>query len=194
MAHYSSASTDLGMRPYRSIAGPPHIQYFQISTATGGSSKVIHAGQIVSFDTVAASASHRIVVAPSSGGTGANLLQTTNVLGIALETSTSDGSTTGIGTPAQTIGVCLATPNQEFVGYLRGDLPSHSSIVGLTRAVIWDSTRQIFNIDSTNSTAALANVVITGVPEESTVGDTNGPVIFKFLSTQTSPVLGRGAA
>ena len=193
MAHYSSASTDLGMRPYRSMV-PPRIQYFQVSTATGGSSKVIHTGQIVAFDTVAASASHRIVLANSSGGDGANILLTTNVVGVAVETSTSDGSTAGIGTAAQTIGVALATDGQEFLGYLRGDLPSHSSIVGLVRAVIWDSTRQIYNIDSTNSTAALASVVITGVVSESTVGDTNGPVLFKFLSTRTSPVLGRSGA
>lgn len=194
MAQFSSVSTDanaFGFRPYRSLT-PPHVQYFQESTAV--SSQLIKAGHVVSFDTVVASASHRIVVAPSSGGNGANLLQTTNVLGVALANSTSDGSTAGLGTYGRNIPVALAVAGQEFLGYLAGDLPSHSSIVGLTRAVRWDATRNLFNIDSTNSTAALANVVITGVVEESTVGDTNGPVIFRFLSTQTAPAIGRGSA
>ena len=202
MAQYSSASTILGFRPYRSARGQPTIQYFQESTCV--SSQLIRRGHVVSFDTVVASASHRIVVAPSSGGTGANLLGTTNVLGVALENSTSDGSTTGLGTAGRMIGVALAEQGTEFVGYLRGDLPAVSSMVGLTRAIIWDSTRNLFNLDSTNSTAALAVCVVTGILRlgsdgaggavESTVGDTNGPVLFRFLSTQTAPLVGRGSA
>ena len=191
MAQLSSVSTEalLGFRPYRvTYGGMPQTRRFEESTATGGSSKVIRAGQVVSFDTVAASCSYRIVVAPSSAGDGGNLLQTTNVVGVALETSTSDGSTTGMGSVARTLLVALADRHTEFLGYLRGDLPSHSSIVGRQRAVAWDATRNMFNIDSTNSTAALAAVVITGLPAESTVGDTNGAVLFRFLSTQTHPL------
>jgi hypothetical protein len=40
-------------------------------------------------------------------------------------------------------------------------------------------------VDSTNSTAALVTITITGIPE-GTVGSTNGPVYFKFLSSNVS--------
>ena len=153
---------------------------------------MIRLGDIVSFDTVVASANHRIVKAPSSYGTGVNLLGTTNVLGVALGASTSDGSTTGLGSIGRLIAVATPGYGTEFLGYLRGGLPAVSSMIGLQRAVIYDSTLQIFNIDSTNSTAALATVVVTGISSgetESSLGDTNGAVIFRFLSTQTAPAV-----
>jgi hypothetical protein len=59
----------------------------------------------------------------------------------------------------------------------------------LNKAVLYDSTLSIYTIDSTNSTAALATVHITGVPQ-GTVGDTNGPLLFKFLSTNVSGAVG----
>lgn len=188
-------------RHYRSRggAGTPVLRYFQESTCA--STAVIKLGDIVSNDTVVTTGGFRIVRAPFNGGTtgGAgfepNLLNTTNVLGIAAEPSTSDGSTAGLtqGNLNQAgnrmIGVFIAEPNTEYLGYLIGtNNASGSSLIGALKAVRYDSTNHIYGIDSTNSTAALASVVITDVPLE-TVGDTNGPVIFKFLSTGVSPAV-----
>ena len=181
-----------GSNPYhfrsRSGAGTPQIRYFQESTAA--STAVIKLGDIVSNDTVVSTGGFRIVRAPFNGGGGANLLNTTNVLGVAVEASTSDGSTTGLSN-AQTrlIGVAVAAPDVEYLGYLVGtDNVSASSLIGLTRAVRYDSTNRVYAVDSTNSTAALHSVVITDIPD-GTVGDTNGPVVFKFLSTGVSPAV-----
>ena len=198
MAQFSSVSTDAiayGFKPYITPFGSPQVRFYQESTAV--SSQVIRAGHVVSFDTVAGTNSNRIVTAPSSGGAAARMLNTTNVVGVALANSTSDGSTTGLGTFGCLIPVAVADANTIFLGYLCGDLPNVSSIVGLQRAVKWDSTRNVFTVDSTNSTAADWSVVITGVPPGSvaggesndTVGDTNGPVLFKFLSSQTAPTV-----
>jgi len=183
---------------YRSRTGnsTPVIRYFQ--EATCASTAVIKYGDIVSNDTVVTTGGFRIVRAPFNGGTtgGAgfepNLLNTTNVVGVAVEASTSDGSTAGL-TNGQLnqagnrmIGVAIAEAGAEFLGYLIGsNNASGSSLIGTRKAVRYDSTNHIYGIDSTNSTAALASVVITDVPLE-TVGDTNGPVVFKFLSTGVS--------
>lgn len=181
---------------YGAGANTPLIKYYQESTAA--STAVIKLGDIVSFDTVTSSNNFRVVRAPFDGGTTsagtavANLLNTTNVVGVAVEASTSDGSTTGLANPrVRLIGVAVAEPNAEFVGYLNGDTAvaqGFSSHIGRAKAVRYDSTNHVYTIDSTNSTAALASIVITGIPEPN-LGDTNGPAIFKFLSTGVSPAV-----
>ena len=173
---------------FRTRADTPFIRYFQESTAA--STAVIKLGDIVSNDTVVSTGGFRIVRAPFNGGGGGNLLNTTNVLGVAVEASTSDGSTAGLSNPqTRLIGVMVPSGETEYLGYLVGtDNVSASSLVGLTRAVRYDSTNRIYAIDSTNSTAALHSVVITDIPD-GTVGDTNGPVVFKFLSTGVSPAV-----
>ena len=125
--------------------------------------------------------------APFNGGNGSNLLNTTNVIGVAVEASTSDGSTTGLADPnVRRLGVMVAEAGCAYLGYLIGtDNVSASSLIGLNRAVRFDTTNKIYGIDSTNSTAALASVTITNIPN-GTVGDTNGPVVFRFLSTGVS--------
>lgn len=177
----------------RGAAATPVMRYFQESTAA--STAVIKLGDIVSNDTVVTTGGFRIVRAPFNGGNGSNLLNTTNVVGIASEGSTSDGSTTGLTESGlnqagkRMIGVFIAEPGAEYKGYLIGaNNVSGSSLIGALRAIRYDSTNHVYAIDSTNSTAALASVVITDVPLE-TVGDTNGPVIFKFLSTGVSPAV-----
>lgn len=176
----------------RAGAGTPAIRYFQESTCA--STAVIKLGDIVSNDTVTTTGGFRICRAPFNGGTTPNLLNTTNVLGVAVEASASDGSTTGL-TNAQgdrvgfrMIGVAIAENDAEFRGFLIGNNPSASSLIGTNLAVRYDSTLHIYAVDSTNSTAALASVTITDI-EQQTVGDTNGPVIFKFLSTGVSPAV-----
>lgn len=174
----------------RGGAATPVIQYFQESTAA--SSAVIKCGDFVSNDTVVTTGGFRIVRAPFNGGNGGNLLNTTNVLGIASEGSTSDGSTTGLTEAganqagARMIGVFVAQADVEYKGYLIGNNNvSGSSLIGALRAVRYDSTNHIYGIDSTNSTAAHLAVVVTDVPLE-TRGDTNGPVIFRLASSWVS--------
>lgn len=165
----------------RSGASTPVIRFFEESTCA--STAAIKYGDIVSNDTVTTT-KFRIVRAPFNGGNGSNLLNTTNVLGLAIEASTAAGSS-----GASKIGVFVAEPGAEYRAYLIGNNNvSGSSLIGLQRAIRYDSTLHIYAIDSTNSTAALANVVITDIPN-GTEGDTNGPVIFKFLSTGVSPAV-----
>lgn len=181
---------------YWAGANAPLIRYYQESTCA--STAVIKRGDIVSFDTVTSSNNFRLVRAPFDGGTTSagtpnkNLLNTTNVVGVALEASTSDGSTTGLGNlRSRLIGVAVAEPNAEFTGYLNGDTAvaqGFSSHIGQMKAVRYDSTNQVYTIDSTNSSAGLAAIVITGI-QENFLGDTNAPVIFKFLSTGVSPAV-----
>ena len=62
---------------------------------------------------------------------------------------------------------------------------SMSSMIGVTYAIIHDRTLGRFFLDSTNSTAALVTAVVTDIPSEA-LADTNGPVVFKFLSSNVS--------
>jgi hypothetical protein len=163
---------------------PPAILYFQESTAV--SSAVIKYGDIVSQDTTVSTGGFRIRRAYAAGGGGSDLLAVgQHIVGVATEGSTSNGaaSTNGDG---KVIGVAVAAPDVEFVAYLIGNAAvSASSLIGAQRCVRYDSTNHIYAIDSTNSTAALMTVTLTGIPQ-GTEGDTNGPVYFKFLSSNVS--------
>jgi len=171
-------------------ASTPAIQYFQESSAV--STAVIKYGDIVSRDTTVSTGGFRIRRAYAAGGGGGNLLQIAQtIVGIAVEASTSNGnnslvdpSSSAPGTPLnRQIGVAVAEPGCEFIGYLVGDAAvSKSSNNGDEFCVRYDSTNQVYLVDSTNSTAALMTVIQTGVPD-GTIGDTNGPIYFKFLSS-----------
>jgi len=180
----------------RKGASVPVIQYFQEATCV--SSAVIKRGDVVSQDTTVSTGGFRVRRAYAAGGQETNLLGIgQHIVGIALENSTSDGSNSGLvelssnnnQIVTKQIGVVAAEPDNEFVGYLRSTaatLPvSGSSLIGVTRAVRYDSTNHTFEIDNVNSTAALHTVTITGIPF-GTEGDTNGPVYFKFLSSNVS--------
>lgn len=176
----------------RGGAATPLIRYFVESTAA--STAVIKYGDIVALDTVVSTGGPRVVRAPAGGGGGSNLLLTNALVGVAAEGSTSDGSTTGLvagGTAGprgqRQIGVYAAEPGAEYLGYLSAGA-SHSTQIGTQKAVRYDSTNHVYLIDSTNSTAALAFVTITDIPD-GYVGDTNGPVYFKFLSSNISAVV-----
>lgn len=188
MAQYTIGA-DSNPSHFASGANTPLIQYYQESTAA--STAVIKLGDIVSNDTVT-TAKFRIVRAPFNGGGGGNLLNTTNVLGIAVEASTStSGSTAGLDDEGRNrrIGVAVANPDSEFVGYLVGsDNVTGSSLIGVIRAVRYDSTNKVYAIDSTNSTAVHLCARITGIPDGSD-NSTNGPVIFRFMSSFVSPVV-----
>ena len=174
----------------RKGAATPTIVYFQESTCA--SSLVIKLGDIVSQDTTVSTGGFRIRQAYRAGGNGANLLAIgQHIVGIAAEASTSDGSGTNLSSEGsglvqnRKIGVFAADPETEFVGYLTSSGISASSLIGQTKAVQYDATNHVFLIDSTNSTAALVTVTLTGIPE-GTAGSTSGPMYFKFLSSNVS--------
>jgi hypothetical protein len=183
-----TASKGSFVRPYRSPHGAPQIRYFEastIATTAGG----IREGDLVQFDTAVASNSHRIVVAQSTGGNGVNLLGINGnmLLGVAVTKDDSDGSTKGLGT-GRKVGVALFDGQTEFLAYTRWSGPVTSTMIGQTRSIIRDSTNRIWQIDSTNSTAALQTALIVDVPDEF-IGDTGAPVIFKIsVSTLVSQV------
>lgn len=196
MADWNGSSNTV-TRPYRHGSGTPPIRYFEESTCA--STAIVRRGDVVCFDTVVASAAHRILRAPSSGGNGGNLLQVgiTSLLGVAADGSTGDGSTLGLassngtrGSLGKQLGVYLADPGTEFLGYLStggaGPAIASRNLIGTRKAVVYDRNLHNFYIDSTNSTVALAAVVITDIPSES-IGDSGAaPVIFKFLSTNVA--------
>jgi len=180
----------------RKGASTPSIQYFQESTAV--STAVIKLGDIVSQDTTVSTGGFRIRRAYAAGGQETNLLGIgQHIVGVAAEGSTSDGSATGLSSGGagaaltRQIGVFIADPETEFVGYLvstaaaNAQPVSRSSLVGATKAVRYDSTNHVFTVDYINSTVALHTVTITGIPD-GTEGSTNGPVYFKFLSSNVS--------
>lgn len=181
-------SSNSVIRPYRAPLGSPHIRYFDASTAA----VPIVVGDIVQFDTAVASNAHRIVRAQSTGGGGANLLGVNGdrVLGVAMNADPTSGSTLNFGTDNRQIGVALFDGHTEFLAYTRWAGPVVSSLIGQNRSIIYDSTLKIWQIDSTNSTAALQTAIITDIPA-GVSGDTGAPVIFKIsavASTLISPV------
>lgn len=192
MADYT---VNAASNPYHGMtrkgAGVPVIQYFQESTCA--STLVIKLGDVVSQDTTVSTGGFRVRQAYRAGGSGSNLLAIgQHIVGVAIEASTGDGTLTGgssegVGLfPKPMIGVVAAEPDTEFVAYLIGaSAISGSSLIGQQKAVRYDGTNHIFAIDSTNSTAALVTATITGVPP-GTEGSTNGPVYFKFLSSNVS--------
>jgi len=176
-------------RPLRKYEASPRIRHFQCSTAA--STATITVGQVVTNNTVVSTGGFRIVRAPSSGGTGANLLEVaiTSLIGIAAESDASSGSTAGLSDPnVRKIPVYLADGATEWLGWCKGNGVIESTMIGQQKAIIFDSTLHTFFIDSTNSTAALMAVTITDVPDYS-LGSTNGPVVFRFLSSMASPVI-----
>ena len=177
------------MRPYKASKGSAQLRNIQCSTCAA--TATITAGQVVTNNTVVATGGFQIVRAPSSGGTGANLLEVaiTSLIGIAAEADASSGSTAGLGVKTnRTIPVYIADAQTEFLGWCKGNGVVESTMIGQQKAIIFDSTLGTYFIDSTNSTAALMAVTVTDIPEYS-LGSTQGPVVFKFLSSMVSPVV-----
>lgn len=177
------AQVDLSSRtvvvPYRKRSGGTYaVRHFHESTSI--STAVIRAGDVVQFDVNVATANMRIVKSSTMANVP-NVLSTV-FLGIAAETSTSDGSTTGIGSATKKWPVYLAYPDTEFQFVTKLAGANHtSSLVGTRRAIGYDSTLSIFYADVGNSTAGDATIVITDLIGD--VGTTNGYVAAKFLST-----------
>ena len=162
-------------------------QFADFEESTAVSTATIRYGDVVQFDVNTSTANHRIV----KSSTMANVpnVISTAFLGIAVETSTGDGTATGLNSSAigvnnaKTIKVCLATPYTEFLFPTKSSVVT-STVIGSRRALAYDSTQSMFYVDIANSTAGDASVIITGVPEPG--NDANNPVIAKFLSTNTA--------
>ena len=171
-------STRTVVLPYRKQSGGSYrIRHFYESTAI--STAVIRAGDVVQFDVNVSTANHRIVKSSTMANVP-NVLSTA-FLGVAAETSTSDGGTTGLDTNQRKIGVYLANPDTEFLWPTKLGGANHlSSLVGSRRAIGYDSTLGMFYCDAGNSTAGDASLVVTDVID---AGTTNGFVAAKFLST-----------
>lgn len=194
------------IRPYFSPYGRPSVKYYQ--EATCAATAVIQVGHVVSNNTVITTGGMRIVRAPSSAGNGTHLVEvlTESMIGVAVDDSTSNGSTTGLVDDSsiagnfhseRMIGVAVADGLTEYLGYFKsggaGTTPrALSSLFGVNRPVILDSTLNLHFIDSTNSTAALVSAKIIGFPPN-VLGDSGGvPCIFKFLSSNVSRAINVG--
>lgn len=80
-----------------------------------------------------------------------------------------------------TIPVWEANPNVEFQAVSYGATFA-SSHIGLRKKMVWDSTLQIEKIDLGASTATDWRVVITGIGQGYSIGDSGAYVTFKFLN------------
>ena len=174
--------------PFRSAYGTFQLRWIQESTCV--STAVIRYGDVVQFDGNVATANFR--VRKSSTMTNVPNVMSTNVfLGIAVGIPSDPASTVTATAPGSTeqsrmVQVCLATGDTEFWFPTKSSAVT-SSLVGLQRAVGYDSTLGMFYCDVGNSTAGDAILVITDIPEPGT--DANNPVIAKFLSTAVSRLL-----
>lgn len=172
MADITLSSNSI-LRPYRASVGSPEIRHIQGSTFAAGSSIIL--GDVVQSDTAVDSNASRLVRM-------ANAVPSTAIYGVAAGNDPQDGTTGGAGLGAATtqrIPVWLANPDTEFIAVTKV-AGIGSSSVGKAAALKRDSTLAIWYVDTVNSTAGDARVRIIGVPNP---GDTNGQVIFRFMST-----------
>ncbi len=175
------------MRPYRSARGAPAIRHFQCSTAV--STALITTGMVVTSDTNVATSAFRIVRPKIASSNSLMEIAITSLIGIAADSDPSSGSTKGLSDlNSRKIPVYLADGQTEWLGWCYGAGVVDSTMIGQTKGVYWDSTLKTWFIDSTNSTAALHAVTVTDIPEYA-INSTNGPVIFRFLSSLASPVI-----
>ena len=179
-------STRTTPRPYRSRKGDFTVWTFDASTAI--STAVIKYGDVVQFDVNVTTHFNKIV----KSSTMANVpnVISTALLGVALSGGTGDGSTTaGQGYPEK-IQVCLADNATEFLWPTKQAGADHgSSLVGLRKAIGYDSTLGMFYLDTGNSTAGDATLIVTECIDP---GTTNGMYAAKFNSTNVARFVASG--
>lgn len=180
MADYTHSSRSV-VRVYRSRHGSPPINSYDESTAA--STAVIQVGQVVMFDPAESSAAHR--VSRCSTASGQSPIQPVNVVGVSAQGSTSDGSTTGLGSEGRKLSIWEATPDVEFLFPTKVVIAS--TLVNTGLELSWDSTLGIHHV-SANSTAGDRVVRITGVVP-GTVGDTGGFLVGRFYSSVVAPAI-----
>lgn len=143
------------------------------------STAAIKVGNVVQFDIVSDTASHRLVRASTAAG-HPNL--STNIAGVACASDTSDGSTTGLGDGLRPITFWAADPNTQFI-FPTKIAGTASTLRGTALALGFDSSLGIHYL-AANSSAGDLRVWVTDVINP---GDTNGYVVGRFFSTAVSP-------
>jgi hypothetical protein len=148
------------IRPYRSPWGA-----FPNQTRKSISSATIHAGQIITLDFTGSTNVKRVV-----GSTNVAHLY---CVGVAAS------SRTGSTTVESELPIWEANPNVEFRAHCLSAGALASSLVGLRKSLMVDSTLNITGGDLADSTNTNYRVLITDVL--GTEGDTGGEVAFKFI-------------
>jgi len=169
------------MRPYRSNFGSHPIRTFQASTAV--STARITRGDLVHFDQLVETGSFRI-----RRDLIASTVYSTGLIGVAIESDTfSDAAGTGLSTtvgvgsrPLVTnlLQVALASPITTEFEVWCGDVIA-STWINRPKALVRDSTLNVWKMDSTNSTVRDQRVVVTELLD--TPGDTGGRIVVRFL-------------
>lgn len=177
MADYTLSSRSV-ITPFRCAHGSPRIIGSLDASTTANAAGLIKVGQIVQMDGGTSSAAHRLVQA-STGGLP-NL--STSIAGVAAQSDTSDGSTTGLADGKRQISIWAAFPGTEFK--FPTNLVTASTLVGTGLAIKWDSTLGIHHL-AANSTAGDLRVIVTEVLN---AGDTNGYVVGRFYSSAVTPM------
>jgi hypothetical protein len=177
--NHSTRSTP---EPNRTLRGSFRLEYFQTSTCI--STATIAYGDVVQFDVNVATANHRIVKASTMANVP-NVISTA-IVGIAAE---ADESSVSAGSPGVgKIGVYVAERDSEFIFPSKTAGAAYdSSLVGLRKAIGYDSTNSMFYVDNGNSTAGDATLIITGLGNDA--GTTNGLLIGKFISTNVARLI-----
>lgn len=168
------------VRPVRSNFGAPPIRWFQASTAV--STARIVTGDVVHFDPLVSTGSFRI-----RRDLIASTVVSTGVVGIALASDTfSDATGTGLSTTVgvklygpgnNMLPVALANPNVEFEAWTISVL--QSTWIGQAKAFRRNSTLNVWEMDSSNSTNLDQRFVVTEIVD--TPGDTGGRILIKFF-------------
>lgn len=177
MANFTHSSRSY-IKAYRSRYGSPPTKSYDESTAA--STAVIGFGQVVMLDATDG-ATHRIVRCSTTAGAAPILA--TNIVGVSAAGSTSDGSTTGLGTEGRKLSVWEAAPDVEFLFPTKVVIAS--TLVNTGLELSWDSTLGIHHL-SANSTAGDLTVRVTDVIP-GTVGDTGGYLVGRFFSSVVAP-------
>ena len=168
MAQYTPSSGDF-CRPYRSPWGAFPTRSFTVASTNA---KIL-IGTMVTLSTGAAVGGvAQLAVVPSTGAGGLNA---TSIVGITAETAAAFTSSATLPTA---ISVWEANPQVEFKATTIGGAQA-SSVIGLRKALQWDSTLTIHRIDLTASTATDWRVVVT--QNLGAEGDSGGYMAFRFL-------------
>lgn len=168
------------VKAYRSRYGSAPTNSYDESTAA--STAVVGFGQVVMFDATNG-ATHRIV--RCSTANGAAPILASNIVGVAAQGSTSDGSTSGLDSEGRKLSVWEAAPDVEFLFPTKVVIAS--TLVNTGLELSWDSTLGIHHL-SANSSAGDLTVRVTGVIP-GTVGDTGGYLLGRFYSSVVAPAI-----
>ncbi len=150
--------------PYRSAKGSPRIMPFPQGSTV--STLVFRAGDVVQFDTRAATNSMRVVLAMPSAQD-----HVIELVGVAAEEAAAGDS---VGTKRS---VWVADADTEFVAYTKSSLVS--SHIGSSYAILRDSTLNVWYVECGERGSTSNCVEITELVDD--LGDSNGRVAFKFI-------------